>query len=184
MFFTSYKTLHQPHKIVQPLGSTRDTTRNYSEGSNTLPNFVLADFILHSTLQPLTILFSSNMSSKTLHSPKKPLQPSLSFHSDSPPSNSSPSLSYPDCRALSEDYTLESTSFLRTLLKSSQERLQAVERHWKDSINSLDHRVKGLSLERFVDEFRGDMESALREVVREEVGMRPMGIVEQSARKR
>jgi len=41
-----------------------------------------------------------------------------------------------------------------------------------------------LSLERFVDEFRGDMESALREVVREEVGMRPMGIVEQSARKR
>jgi len=123
---------------------------------------------------------------KTLRSPKKPLQPSLSFHSDSPPSNSnaSSSLSYPDCLALSEDYALESTSRLRTLFRSSQERLDAVERHWKDSINSLDHRVKAISLERFLNEFKGDIEGALRGVVREEVGMRPMGIVEQSARKR
>ncbi|GAA5912978.1 uncharacterized protein JCM6883_006276 [Sporobolomyces salmoneus] len=115
---------------------------------------------------------------------KQPLQPSLAFHSDSRTTNIPAPMSYAECVALLEDFNLESTHRLRTLVKQSEERLQQIERHWTDSINSLDDRVKNLRLERFVKEFDSNIDLALSQLVREQVGMRPMGIVEQSARKR
>ncbi|GAA5963133.1 hypothetical protein JCM3765_003619 [Sporobolomyces pararoseus] len=121
---------------------------------------------------------------KLANSTKQPLQPSLSFHADSPPPSTGISMSYAETLAILEDFNLETSHRLRTLSKQSQERLDQIERHWTDSLNSLDERVKNMSLERFVKEFAGDVERALSQVVREQVGMRPMGIVEQSARKR
>jgi hypothetical protein len=116
---------------------------------------------------------------------RQALQPSLSFHPDSPPANSTAGgYTYADCVAIIEDFNLESSHRVRALAKASDERLQAMERHWSDTLASLDDRVKNLSLSRFVDEFGTDIDSALAQLVREQVGMRPMGIVEQSARKR
>lgn len=117
---------------------------------------------------------------------KQPLQPSLTFHPDSPPaaSTAANAYSYADWVAIIEDFNLESSHRVRALEKASGERFQAIERHWTDTFASLDERVKGLSLARFVGEFGSNLDVALAQLVREQVGMRPMGIVEQSARKR
>ncbi|GAA5944787.1 uncharacterized protein JCM15063_001666 [Sporobolomyces koalae] len=107
--------------------------------------------------------------------------PPLAFHMDAP---EDASLTYADCVALSEDFELESAHFLKTLRKQSSERLEAVERHWQDSIASLDPKLHQLALGRFVSEFAADFDRALNSLVREHVPMRPMSTVEQSARKR
>lgn len=114
------------------------------------------------------------------------VRPSLSFHADSPPETAAtaPRLSHAECVAILDDFNLESSHRVRTLAKQSEERLEQIERHWTDSIKSLDDRVKHLRLERFVDEFDHNLDLALSQLVREHVGMRPMGVVEQSARKR
>lgn len=82
--------------------------------------------------------------------------------------------------------TCSASSKLTALRKNQALRLEAMQRHWTTAVNSLDPRIRSLSLDRFYSEFNGDKEAALRAVVttqlRREQG--PMSQVEQSARKR
>lgn len=82
--------------------------------------------------------------------------------------------------------TCSASSKLTALRKNQALRLEAMQRHWTTAVNSLDPRIRSLSLDRFYSEFNGDKEAALRAVMttqlRREQG--PMSQVEQSARKR
>ncbi|GAA5868068.1 hypothetical protein JCM8547_000796 [Rhodosporidiobolus lusitaniae] len=93
-------------------------------------------------------------------------------------------LGWADLQALREDFDLEAASHLRLLSTSLTTRLSTLDRHFSDLLASLDHRVRNLSLARFVGEFNADHEKALRGVVEE--GMKPveMGDGEKGARKR
>lgn len=77
-------------------------------------------------------------------------------------------------------------STLLALRRSQQLRLLQIQRHWATALSSLDPQIQDLSLGRFLGEFEGDRDKALRGVVggmlREK--QPPMGQVEQSARKR
>ncbi|GJN94095.1 hypothetical protein Rhopal_007169-T1 [Rhodotorula paludigena] len=87
-------------------------------------------------------------------------------------------------QALKEDFDLETASFLRSLVRKSDERLAALERHFADTLASLDDQVRALSLGRFVGEFGADPNAALRVLVEEKMRPPPISQVEQSARKR
>lgn len=69
-------------------------------------------------------------------------------------------------------------------MRKSDERLAALERHFADTLASLDDQVRALSLGRFVGEFGADPNAALRVLVEEKMRPPPISQVEQSARKR
>lgn len=77
-------------------------------------------------------------------------------------------------------------SHLQALRRSQAHRLQSLQRHWDTAVESLEPQIRGMLLERFVSEFHGDREAALRGVVEGTLRSRqpPMGRVEESARKR
>lgn len=86
------------------------------------------------------------------------------------------------------DYLMTSSasSKLTALRKNQALRLEAMQRHWTTAVDSLDSRIKQMSLQKFYSDYNGDKEAALRGAVTTQLrrDQGPMSQVEQSARKR
>ncbi|ORY82925.1 hypothetical protein BCR35DRAFT_78790 [Leucosporidium creatinivorum] len=129
---------------------------------------------------------TSNSGSRVKPTPAPPSTTTNTTTANPPSPDVSLGYSVLQLEAMLANYNLDAHSTLLALRRSQQLRLLQIQRHWATALSSLDPQIQELSLGRFLGEFEGDRDKALRGVVGGMLRDKqpPMGQVEQSARKR